>query len=282
MGPKPLPKRRKFRILLAAGALVVWAYQLGHLRVGVAGCNKDWTSYRLESKGRQWMLPCTYCWKKSPQYFQVWKLEQHHDNVLPTNPCLRIKFKYEQLTIFLQSTQPKDSNLPITFKLSLNCAGILFFFWVLIEWHSLHSTWRLHFLFVFSESPTILVMNFKFRYPSHHCWVIFLQGAAIVSTKITMFIHTLDILNRQKVYILGICHSYSIHMTDSQTLSCEWHMNDIYLAFQSYDRYKPGMCQSQGFPWKWAWHMPVSSFSIKMSYDWQIHGTAYAFMIFVS
>ncbi len=72
----------------------------------------------LESNGRQWRLPCRYCWKKSPQYFQVWNLWQHHDNILPTNPCIRINsalFKKIIIicTIFLQSTQPIESIVKI-------------------------------------------------------------------------------------------------------------------------------------------------------------------------
>ncbi len=49
----------------------------------------------LESKGRQGRLPCRYCWKKSPQYFQVWNLELHHE--LPANACINLK--YQQLPI---------------------------------------------------------------------------------------------------------------------------------------------------------------------------------------
>ncbi len=53
-----------------------------------------WTIQMLESKGRQWRLPCRYCWKKSPQYFQVWNLNHimmmYYQQILAPESCSNI------------------------------------------------------------------------------------------------------------------------------------------------------------------------------------------------
>ncbi len=91
----------------------------------------------LKSKGKKWMVPCRSCWKQSPV---LWKQHQFwNQRELPANTCINFKnvSKYQQLiivwTIFIStiyhvlcSGSDVELHLPFAFKLSLNCAGVLF------------------------------------------------------------------------------------------------------------------------------------------------------------